>query len=236
MTISLGSMALFAELPPEAHAEVLAALHPRRYPAGTIIFNQGDPGDELLIVEDGEIAIFAPTTGPAVGQAIRIFKPGDVLGEMALIDQQPRSLSARAESDAAVLALGKTDFRRLVAANPELGLAVMRGLSERIRYTTDFLTQVRTWVQRVAAGNYQPSEIGATPARDSTLASLAADFARMAAEVQRREDELKREVAQLRIEIDETRRQQDVARITQSEEFVSMREQARRMREELRGG
>jgi CRP-like cAMP-binding protein len=236
MTISLGSMALFAELPLEAHAEVLAALHPRNYPAGTVIFNQGDPGDELLIVEAGEIAIFAPTTGPAIGQAIRIFKPGDVLGEMALIDQQPRSLSARAESDAAVLTLGKADFRRLVAGNPELGLAVMRGLSERIRYTTDFLTQVRTWVQRVAAGNFQPGDINTTPARDSTLASLAADFARMAAEVQRREDELKREVAQLRIEIDETRRQQDVARITQSEEFVSMREQARRMREELRGG
>ena len=114
MTISLGSMALFAELPPEAHAEVLAALHPRRYPAGTIIFNQGDPGDELLIVEDGEIAIFAPTTGPAVGQAIRIFKPGDVLGEMALIDQQPRSLSARAESDAAVLALGTSGIPLLL--------------------------------------------------------------------------------------------------------------------------
>ncbi len=231
--ISFKSITLFSQLSDEALASVTAALTQRRLAAGEILFNQGDPGDELIVVRQGKIAIFVPTAGaPAGGQAIRHFQPGEMLGEMALIDRKPRSVSARAEEPSEILALSGEAFRRMLTENPETALSVMAGLSERIRYTTDFLGEVRTWVRRMAEGNYQsgaaPAE--AQPFRDPTLSALAAEFAQMAARVQEREDTLRQEVARLRIEIDESKRKQDAEQIMGTEYYQSLKEKVKSLR------
>lgn len=231
---SLRNVLIFKELTAEELDSVQQALKERSLTAGQVLFNQGDPGNELIIVQQGQIAIYAPTPGqPGAGQAIRIFQPGELLGEMALIDRKPRSLSARAETDSVILALSDADFHRLIQENPEMGLSVMAGLSDRIRYTTDFLTEVRQWVGKIAEGNYQDPGIQEASQRyqDSTLASLAADFARMTSRVQKREERLKSEVALLRIEIDETKRKQDVQEIMGSDYYRQLREKIKLMRE-----
>ncbi|MEW5871923.1 MAG: cyclic nucleotide-binding domain-containing protein [Chloroflexota bacterium] len=234
MKVDLRSMTMFSQLPDEALAQVKSALKERQLATGEILFNQGDPGNELVIVEEGKMAIFVPAPGnPQVGQAIRVFQPGELLGEMALIDRKPRSASARAEEASTILTLSGDDFRRLLGESPEMTLAVMGGLSDRIRYTTDFLGEVRTWIRRIAEGNYQTAGMGAgTTYADKSLAELAEDFARMAAQVQEREEQLRREVAQLRIEIDEAKRKQEAERIMGSEYYRSLKERAKRLREQ----
>jgi len=74
---------------------------------------------------------------------------------MALIDRRPRSLSARTVEPTHLLVLRGDSFRRLVRDDPAVALAVMSGLSDRIRYTTEFLSQVRHWVGRMSAGKYK---------------------------------------------------------------------------------
>lgn len=232
--VALKDVAIFAHLSRQSLAEVEAALQPRRLAAGEILFNQGDPGDELIVVAEGGVAIFVPVADtPGGGQPIRIFHPGEVLGEMALIDQKPRSVSARADGETLILTLNGENFRRILGQNPDLALAVMSSLSDRIRYTTDFLGEVRGWVRRMAEGNYQvsdPAEGGGY--QDKTLASLAAEFAQMAAQVQQREETLRKEVAQLRIEIDEVKRRQEAERIMGSEYYRNLKERARVLREQ----
>ena len=229
---SLSNVVLFSKLPEAALADVSAALKSRELAAGEVLFNQGDPGDELIIVEEGKVSIYVPDDDKSEDvQPIRIFGPGEMLGEMALIDQKPRSLSARAEGPSRILTLNGDDFRRLLAQNPEISVSVMAGLSDRIRYTTDFLSEVRGWVERIAEGNYQTSGIMESDRyADQTLASLAAEFAQMAARVQEREETLKLEVAQLRIEIDEAKRKQDAARIMGSDYYKELKEKARKLR------
>lgn len=230
----LNQIPLFAHLSAEALAEVERLLQPRSLPAGQILFRQGDPGDELILVQDGQIAIYAPETGaPERGQPIRVFTSGGMLGEMALVDQQPRSLSARAETAATILTLHRADFQHLLARNPHMSTALMGGLSERIRYTTDFLSEVRQWVQRITAGDYPASLAADAHGQypDPTLASLAAEFSAMAAQVKQREDSLKQEVAQLRIEIDETRRREEASQIMDSDFYRSLKEKARSLRQ-----
>jgi len=232
--IALNQIALFAQLPAEALAELERLLQPRTLTAGEVLFNQGDPGNELIIVQEGQLVIYAPEPGePAKGQPIRVFTSGGMLGEMALVDQQPRSLSARAESAATILALRREDFQRLVAENPKMSAALMGGLSERIRYTTDFLGEVRQWVQRITEGNYQAGmQIeDSGKYKDPTLATLAAEFSAMAAQVKQREDTLKQEVAMLRIEIDEKRRKEEASQIMDSEYYRSLKEKVRSMRQ-----
>ena len=223
---------MFKSLTP-AEAETLAGrLKTRALPAGQVLFNLGDPGEEMILVREGQIAIYMPDTNrPEAGQALRIFKAGDILGEMALIDHLPRSASARAESDSTIAALSLDDFRALLASQPEVATSVMSGLSGRIRYTTDFIGEIRQWVQRLAEGNYEaiqaPGEV-----KDTSLSALAAEFVRMAGQVREREEKLKQEVAELRIQIDEKQRREKASEITQSEYFKDLKAQLRAMRED----
>jgi CRP-like cAMP-binding protein len=209
--IALNQIALFAQLPAEALAELERLLQPRTLAAGEVLFNQGDPGSELIIVQEGQLAIYAPEPGePAKGQPIRVFTSGGMLGEMALVDQQPRSLSARAETTATVLALRREDFQRLVAENPKMSAALMGGLSERIRYTTDFLGEVRQWVQRITEGNYRLGcqSKTAESTRIPPWPRWPPNFPPCRTGPNSAEDTLKQEVAMLRIEIDEKRRKE----------------------------
>ena len=207
-------------------------LKTRTLQKGEVLFNLGDSGDEMIIVRRGKIAIYVPDSDEAQsGQTLRIFRSGEILGEMALIDRQPRSASARAETRAVVATLDIETFKHLIETRPEVAMGVMSGLSGRIRYTTDFIGEVRQWMQKLAEGNYQGIE---TPAetQDSSLSALAADFVRMAARVREREEKLQQEVAQLRIEIDETKRHQEVTQITSSDYYVGLKEKLKALREE----
>jgi CRP-like cAMP-binding protein len=152
--------------------------------------------------------------------------------------------------DTRVLVLKGDDFRRLLQDH-DMAQAVMSGLNDRIRYTTDFLGEVRDWIGRMAAGQYetaqffsdmqawvqqlaegdygQPDEFQAQY-RDQTIASLAAEFARMAAQVKEREEELRHEIAQLKIEIDETKRKREVDEIVESDFFQDIQARARELR------
>jgi CRP-like cAMP-binding protein len=244
---------MFSRLSEERLAEINLSLDTRQLAAGEVLFNMGDPGDELFIVESGQVAIYAPNKdNPGQEKPIRIFRAGGILGEMALIDSQPRSLSARAIESSRVLILGGKHFRYFVEQDPNMAFAVMYGLSDRIRYTTEFLNEVRSWVGRVTQGEYSSDQflnevrgwvqqVSAgdyqeilTPKnqQDQTLSSLAAEFAKMAAVVQQREKELQREIAQLKIEINEVKRKEDVEEIKESDYFRSIQEQVKAMRQQ----
>lgn len=230
----LKDLPMFAQFSDPALVEIESQFKPRSLAAGEVLFNQGDPGDELILVTGGKLAIYAPEDGsPAKGQPIRVFTNGAILGEMALIDHKPRSLSARAEEVSTILALSRDDFNRLRRENPELSDGIMCGLSDRIRYTTEFLGEVRQWVQRITEGNYQSGIDGGTGQKyaDSSLAALAADFSKMAARVKEREDTLKQEVAMLRIEIDETKRREDASQIMNSEYYRSLKAKVNEIRQ-----
>lgn len=224
---------MFGRLSQKALEEIAALVQTRRLVPGEVLFHQGDAGDEMFIVGEGSLALFLPNPEEeGKERPIRIFAPGDALGEMALIDRQPRSASARALEPALLLVLAGDDFRRLLRQYPDMALGVMSGLNERVRYTTDFLVEVREWVKRVAEGDYQRGFQPGTDYRDRSIATLAAEFAQMAAQVRRREEALRREIEQLRIEIDEAKKQRQVEEIVESDYFQSLRAQARRLRQQ----
>jgi CRP-like cAMP-binding protein len=242
---------LFRRVSDPTLAELAAALEARAYEDGAVLFYKGDLGDEMFIVQEGSVAIYEPNPEkPGQERPLRIFRAGDTFGEMALIDNQPRTLSARAVQPTKVLVLKGDDFRRLLR-DPALALAVMASQNDRIRYTTDFLGEVRDWIGRVAAGQHETAQFfsdmqdwvrqvaeGDYPQdakvdasyRDRTLSTLAAEFARMATQVKQREDALRRQIAELKIEIDETKRKKQVEEITDSEYFQDIQARARSLR------
>jgi CRP-like cAMP-binding protein len=221
---------LFRNLSDEAHAELAAMVQTRQLDAGEILFRIGDPSDELIIIQAGRLALFA-SQGKAES-ASRVLGPGEVLGEMALIDGAPRSLSARAIEPTTLQVLSGEDFRDLLGRYPDVAFAVMAGLNDRIRCTTTFLTEVRTWVRHVAEGAYNRRIEPRDTYADPSIAALAAEFAQMAARVQQREEALQQEVQrlQLRIEIDDAKQDRQLEGITASDYFQQLKQRARDIR------
>jgi CRP/FNR family transcriptional regulator, cyclic AMP receptor protein len=227
----LRSITLFQRLSDEALSNVSAALALRHLEANQVIFQMGDLGEELYIVHSGRLAIYVPNPEqPEEERPIRILEASDVLGEMALIDQEPRSLSAKALEPSEVWVLTATDFSALIESHPEVALSVMGGLNDRIRYTTQFLSEVRDWVKRIAQGQYDRAFAPDAEHQDPSITALAAEFTQMAAQVEAREAELRQQVVQLQIQIDTEKKERQVNEIVGSDYFQSLAAQARELK------
>lgn len=115
------------------------AVNRRNYSHGEMIFDKGDTGDALYLIERGYIDIF---TLDSDGQQklLRTYQSGDVVGELALLDGQPRSARARANGSLRVMILRRNHFDMFIRSRPKVILAVLQFLADRVRYTTDAVT------------------------------------------------------------------------------------------------
>jgi CRP/FNR family cyclic AMP-dependent transcriptional regulator len=131
---------LFAEL---ANAEleiVTAAARQKRYPRGSIIFHEGDRGDYLCVILSGRVKV---TLLGAQGREtiVRVLERLDFLGEMALIDEAPRSATVMAIEPAEVMEIARVPFLTLMQQQPAIALKVMTQLARALRRTDE---QIRT--------------------------------------------------------------------------------------------
>jgi CRP-like cAMP-binding protein len=100
-----------------------------RYDKGKIIMVAGQTGALMYVVVEGRVSI------QIRGAVVELVGPGGVFGEMALIDQSPRSANAVAESDCQLLAINRTVFLSLVKSDPTFGIALLGSMAERVRNT-----------------------------------------------------------------------------------------------------
>lgn len=99
----------------------------RSFSAGTVIFEAETPGDEMFIVEEGEVDIVL------AGRVLETVVQDGIFGEMALIDHAPRSTSAIARTDCKLIALNQRRFTFLVDEIPFFAIGVMKVMADRLR-------------------------------------------------------------------------------------------------------
>lgn len=104
---------------------------PASYKAGAVLLEEGGRDQLMFVIESGSVEIFR-TDGGAV-KTIRTLGPGDFFGEMALLDDQPRTASARAATDCTVLALDAAALDALLRAHPEVAIRMLRTMAGRLR-------------------------------------------------------------------------------------------------------
>ncbi|WP_161952490.1 MULTISPECIES: Crp/Fnr family transcriptional regulator [unclassified Ensifer] len=109
-----------------------------QYPAGAAIFRKGDPGRSLMIIVEGQvkISVMASDGREAV---LAVLEAGDILGEMAIIENKPRSADAITLSPCRVLVLHQRDFIPFLERNPRAAIRLLALLSERLRRTSALL-------------------------------------------------------------------------------------------------
>jgi CRP/FNR family transcriptional regulator/CRP/FNR family cyclic AMP-dependent transcriptional regulator len=135
-TTFLKHASLFQELN-DQELELLAAdFLPREFRAGEAIFHQGDPGHVLYLVESGQVRIFVNGIDGHETSVVLYGRPGEIFGELAIIDGLPRSASAVAVMDTVVHTLSRERFREYMRRWPQLALNFMQTLTKKVRYST----------------------------------------------------------------------------------------------------
>lgn len=182
-TESLSQIFFFQSLPLSDIRIIASATTEKIIPAHEIFIEQGEDGNGAYFIIDGGVRVFRMTeNGEIVNLAV--LGNGEVIGEMSLIDDEPRSASIEAIKDTKVLVLTKEEFSSLLSNHSEIAIDMMCILTKRVRALNEYVEDVlsknlhqRTWKMLKAISIYFPDQnitlsqeeianvIGATRAR-----------------------------------------------------------------------
>jgi signal transduction histidine kinase len=157
-----------------------ASAHQEHFPMTTIICQEGSPGDSLYVVQSGRVAVLKDVSeGRSILLGYR--GPGEVLGEMSLLGQQPRSASLIAVEETDLLTISAADFPALIENNPGISWAILNVLNDRLQAAdTERTAVIQTGrnlerrVERLATEAERQAELAR--ARQETLELIAHDL------------------------------------------------------------
>ena len=132
---------LFAMLDREALDTLAAASRLRTYPTGQILCWEGDPGEDLLILEAGRVKVCRFTTSGQEVVLAQVSAP-IAFGELALIDGLPRTATLVAESEVRIRSLPRTALIDLLTSDPRVAMALMQSMARMVRQTNERLADV----------------------------------------------------------------------------------------------
>ncbi len=167
---SLAAIPFFDGLEPDALDRLAAGMRSRRFRRGEVIFHVGDPGDALFVIVSGEVKISLPSeTGDEA--ILATLRPGDVFGELALLDGAPRSASASALTAAETVILPRERFRELIATETGVRDALLASIAGELRRLTTHVEELHFLdiTGRLAARLARLAQEGGTPLPDGSL-------------------------------------------------------------------
>jgi len=127
----LSKVPLLESLSPDDLEKLGARVTERRLAPDEILFEEGSPGDACFIIADGELAITKRSAGNDVLVAVRV--GGEVVGEMALIDDAPRVATVRARAATRLIEIAKSDFDAFLSNSPSAAMAMLQLFASRMR-------------------------------------------------------------------------------------------------------
>jgi CRP/FNR family transcriptional regulator, cyclic AMP receptor protein len=165
----------------EAIAEVSVS---RRYDAGEVVFREGDGGDTCYIVRSGLArAVRQHSDGRSI--TLSHFGPGDIFGELAMFDEEPRSATVDVIDEVEVVAIPGRDMQRLMREHSEIAVKLNAALAQRLRATNERLARqsfqtVQSRVAAVLAQMVATARSGNEGESDVVIALTQSDLAKLA--------------------------------------------------------
>lgn len=179
----LRSVPIFAGLD-AASADALERLcETRSFAEGAVVVSEAEPGDALFVLVRGKVkVVLYGESGREV--ILSVFsRPGDVFGEMSLLDDAPRSATVSAMEPSTLLVLSRADFRRHVDRHPSIALQVLTELSRRLRRADaiigdlallDVFGRLAAKLRELAGSDGEETEAGILIRQRPTQAEIAA--------------------------------------------------------------
>jgi len=129
---SLRTIPLFAAVSDEDLASIASLRIERRFPKNQTIVEEGLSGDYMYVIREGRVKV-SKLSGDGREKILEMLEAGAFFGEMSLFDSAPRSASVKALTEVRILALARNDFLNVLRRSPDLSLAVIRVLTQRLR-------------------------------------------------------------------------------------------------------
>lgn len=174
--LPLESCKLFSSLAPHDLAMLQGVTSEQSFAGGAEIFREGDAGDALYAIKEGTVQISGVVTGGA-RQIFSRLPEGEVFGEMAVIDSQPRSASAVAEVDTTVYRIPREAMLELLNRSPQFAASMMREITHRLREFNQQYMNTVLQAERMALVGRFASSIVHDLKNPLTIIGIAADLA-----------------------------------------------------------
>lgn len=129
---------LFATLTDDELADVAEVSEPAHFNAGEVVFREGDFSNSCYVISSGHAAAVREHSG---GRAITLarFGPGDLFGELAMLDDQRRSATIEALDELGVISIRGDDMRRMLREHPDIAIKMITALAQKLRQTNERL-------------------------------------------------------------------------------------------------
>lgn len=127
---------LFEGLAPESLDRLMSRCVERRYPKQTVVIHEGDEASALYVIRSGRVRAYL-TDANGREFVLATHGEGEYFGELALLDDAPRSASVATLEPCHVLVLSRAAFEECLAQNPDLALQLLKGLARRVRRLTE---------------------------------------------------------------------------------------------------
>jgi CRP/FNR family transcriptional regulator, cyclic AMP receptor protein len=159
----LSGSELFAALEADDRSACAAKFREVRFAKGGMLFARGDPGTHMYIVSEGQVRL-AIATEEGRELSFQIVGPGDLFGELAVLDGQPRSAEATALAPTIVYSLERSEFARLRSANAKISDAVIAFLCSRLRNVSDKLESIALYPLDIRLARFLLAALRGRPA------------------------------------------------------------------------
>src|SRR5437764_11299171 len=157
--VALERTQLFSRLPPQELEAVRRIAREEQFPVGQEVFKEGDEGDGVFVVKDGLVEISA-LVGPNQRHVFSQVGPGDIFGEMAVLENKPRSAHAVARTATQVYFIPRAEILALVGRSPALALSLLGEISNRLReFDQQYLREVLQAERLAVVGRFARSII-----------------------------------------------------------------------------
>ncbi|HJQ29152.1 MAG TPA: cyclic nucleotide-binding domain-containing protein [Rubrobacter sp.] len=135
----LRQVPLFADLSEEDLEQLYKMAETVSIPAGELVLREGDPGDSLFVVLDGQLEVTKRQGRQEI--LLAVYKPGQFFGEMALLEKAPRSASVRTLRESRLLVISQAAFQTLLSCSASAPLKILHIVTKRLRSTESMLIQ-----------------------------------------------------------------------------------------------
>ncbi len=227
---------LFQGLPDDVLEALAQKVTHRVLSKDATLFRRGDVGDALYVIDSGWVKIVREDNGSGE-LVLNRCGPGEAIGEMSLLDQEPRSAGVVALTDSEILELKREAFFELLDQRPDVALTLIRSISSRLRFSSTYIQKAIEWSKKIAEGDYsfmeqiQPAQEGQTGTEEDKAGQLLSAFFQMVKGVKAREDNLKQQLEKLTLAIDEVRRKQEFEELTGTDFYANLKAQAQKIRQ-----
>jgi CRP-like cAMP-binding protein len=151
----------------------------RAFPTGEVLFREGDPGTEMYVIQSGRVELTRRVRGKEAHLAT--LPPGEFFGEMAIVNNRPRTATATVIEDAQLLVIDHRTFEAMVRGNSEIALRLIKKLAERLEHANELVETllVRDLNHRVVRYlRHQASTRGQSEAAGARIDASVDDVAR----------------------------------------------------------